>query len=229
MTTVIIPARGGSKGLPGKNLRRLQGETLLARAIRTCKAAGVNDIVVSSDCLAILGEADRCRAHALRRPDSLATDEASTVDVVRHAVQRMGISGTIALVQCTTPFMTANDITHCTNAVETILRRADLAVCVHRFKGVVLGSDGRCINRQLTPAVPRRQDMRWQYQVAGSVWAFDADYLRDNFYSGYVVPVEAEDHRQLDIDTYEDLEQAEKMLAGNQFVMPDIVWEHHHA
>lgn len=80
----LIPARGGSKGLPGKNLMKLGGKSLIQRAIECAdKASGVVDfVVVSSDDDAILAEAERCGAIAHRRKDAAATDTATAADLL---------------------------------------------------------------------------------------------------------------------------------------------------
>src|SRR4051812_819270 len=81
----VVPARGGSKGLPGKNLRHVRGRSLVRRAVEVASGL-VDEVVVSSDSAAVLAEAQACGATPLQRPDSLATDEASTVDVVAHVL-----------------------------------------------------------------------------------------------------------------------------------------------
>lgn len=92
MTTVaIIPARGGSKGIPRKNLRRVAGRSLVGWSVLAgLEAELVDEVVVSSDSAEILEEAVRCGAKPLQRPDELATDEASTDDVLMHAMNALG-------------------------------------------------------------------------------------------------------------------------------------------
>ena len=85
MTTLaLVPARGGSKGLPGKNLALVGGRTLVARAVEAALAvARIDEVAVSSDDAAILAEARRAGATPLHRPAALAGDEATTIDLVR--------------------------------------------------------------------------------------------------------------------------------------------------
>ena len=92
MTTIaIIPARGGSKGVPRKNLQTINGETLVARAIRTTMAARLVDAVyVSTEDAEIKAESLRCGANVITRPDALARDESLTDDVIVDAVCRIG-------------------------------------------------------------------------------------------------------------------------------------------
>lgn len=117
LTLAIIPARGGSKGVTRKNLRVVGGRSLLARAVEGARGSGVVDrVVVSTDDPAIREEGLRCGAEApFIRPAHLATDEASTVDVVIHAVETyeatLGLRvGTTVLIEPTSPFRGAEHI-----------------------------------------------------------------------------------------------------------------------
>jgi CMP-N,N'-diacetyllegionaminic acid synthase len=85
----IIPARGGSKGLPGKNIREICGKPLIAWTIEKAKKSRYLDtVLVTTDCSAIAEVASRCGAHVpFIRPAELATDTASTYDVIRHALK----------------------------------------------------------------------------------------------------------------------------------------------
>ncbi|MCA1706386.1 MAG: NTP transferase domain-containing protein, partial [Actinobacteria bacterium] len=102
--------------LPNKNLARLDGKSLVRRALETAVASRALDVVVvSSDDDEILEQATGLDVRQLRRPDDLATPEALAVDVVRHAVDSIELSGghrfdAIAVVQCTAPFTEAEDI-----------------------------------------------------------------------------------------------------------------------
>lgn len=104
-TVAIIPARGGSKGLPGKNLRRIGGRSLVGWAVLAgLEAEFVNEVVVSSEDGEILREAVRCGARPLERPEDLATDEASTDSVLVHAMNVMGWKhDLVVLLQATVP------------------------------------------------------------------------------------------------------------------------------
>ncbi len=204
MITAIIPARGGSKGIPNKNLRRINGQTLLSQAIRKCLRV-CDEVIVSSDSDHIMSDAYCHGAIPDRRPAELSTDEASTVDVLRYVATRHRLDR-IALVQCTAPMMTDQDVAAC-----LIRTDVDLAVCCHPFHGYVLDGSGKCVNRQVIP-VPRRQDVKPQWLISGSVWAFDASYLEQAWYSGSIGIVPSEHPQQLDIDTIEDLRRAEELI-----------------
>lgn len=208
MTTALIPARGGSKGLPGKNLRRLCGQTLLARCIATCRAV-VADVLVSTDSAEIASEARRNGARVHWRPDVLATDDATTWDVVRDALGSIGAE-TIVLAQCTAPLMTPADVAGCIQRLPT----CDLAVCVHECHDLLVTAAGQPINWSLPPQ--RRQDMAPQYRISGSCWAFRKGYARGSEYGGRIGLVVSEHPLRLDIDTADDLRLAEALIAQHQ-------------
>lgn len=227
MSTAIILARGGSKGLPGKNLRKINGFTLLANAIRTAYMAGyVGQVIVSTDDEAIAVEARQCEARVIDRPPHLATDEASSWDAIRHAIRTQGLTGSIALIQCTAPLMTHQDIQGTVNALQCVENaentppiggpfpafQADMAVCVTPDHGVLLASDGRPINWDIRNT--RRQQRQQQFRIAGSVWAFDCKYcLECEQYTGKLALHVAQNPIQIDIDTEADLQHAAAVLS----------------
>lgn len=109
----IIPARGGSKRVPRKNLRHLAGKELVAYAIEAClKAKTLGAVLVSSDSDEVLAVAARYSGVvALRRPDALSTDAALAIDYVRHALaEKPGAWDAVAIVQPSSPLTTAADI-----------------------------------------------------------------------------------------------------------------------
>jgi CMP-N,N'-diacetyllegionaminic acid synthase len=110
--TAIVPARAGSKGIPRKNLWAYEGVSLLARAIRLARHCdGVERVIVSTDSaeMQAIAAAEGAECPELR-PSALATDEATSVDVVRHVIQSMAVtSDHILLLQVTAPLRTLAD------------------------------------------------------------------------------------------------------------------------
>lgn len=165
----IVPARGGSKGIPGKNLSLVGGMTLLARAVRCALDAGIFDaVVVSTDDerLADEGRAAGALVPELR-PAPLATDDAPVMTAVRHMLQAVENNGRrfelIALLEPTSPLRTAELVRRVVSAAEQ--DPADAAFSVspvptryHSLKQFVAGADGlaryasaegeRIVNRQ---------------------------------------------------------------------------------
>lgn len=201
--TALIPARGGSKGVPGKNLMEVAGRSLLGRAIDTCRKAGVHHIIVSTDDKEIRWAARQENVDVRWRPARLGADDVPTWPVVRDVIQSGRHEGVICTVQCTSPLMTASDI----NGTLEALEGNDMAVCVHPFIGLVLDGDGQPQN--FSVPVQRRQDMAPQYVIAGSVWAYDADYVMSHEqYEGNIGVHVASSPVHLEVDTPADLRTA---------------------
>ncbi|GGZ57029.1 N-acylneuraminate cytidylyltransferase [Streptomyces bluensis] len=137
----VIPARGGSKGVPAKNLAPVGGVPLVARAVRECRAARlVTDVVVSTDDHAIAAAAREAGAEVVLRPAAIAGDTATSEAAVLHAVDaheaRHGASvDVVLLVQCTSPFIVREDIDGVAAAV--VENGADTALTVAPFHGFI--------------------------------------------------------------------------------------------
>ncbi|MGV9250968.1 cytidylyltransferase domain-containing protein [Streptomyces sp. NPDC003697] len=135
----VVPARGGSKGVPAKNLAPVGGVPLVARAVRACRAARlVTDVVVSTDDRAIADAARRAGAEVVLRPAAIAGDTATSEAAVLHALDaHEALHGcpvdAVLLVQCTSPFLLAGDVDKVAAAV--VEDGADTAVTVAPFHG----------------------------------------------------------------------------------------------
>ncbi|CAM5261230.1 transferase [Streptomyces spiroverticillatus] len=132
----VIPARGGSKGVPGKNLAPVGGVPLVVRAVRACLAARhVTEVVVSTDSEEIAAVALAAGAEVVIRPSALSGDTASSEAAVLHALDAQAEEpDVVLLVQCTSPFVTASDVDGVASAV---LAGADSALTVAPFHGFV--------------------------------------------------------------------------------------------
>ncbi|MDR2998268.1 MAG: acylneuraminate cytidylyltransferase family protein, partial [Microbacterium sp.] len=121
LTVAIIPARGGSKGVPGKNLRRVGGVPLVERAVRAA-ASAVDLVVVSTDDEAIAAVARDAGARVVERPAELSGDEATSESALLHALDVLegdGLRiGTVAFVQATSPFIPAEGIAEAVALIE---------------------------------------------------------------------------------------------------------------
>ncbi|MGW2599721.1 cytidylyltransferase domain-containing protein [Streptomyces klenkii] len=137
----VIPARGGSKGVPAKNLAPIGGVPLVARAVRECRAARlVTDVVVSTDDPGIAATARGAGAVVVQRPAALSGDTATSEAAVLHAMDAYEAMhgtevGTVLLVQCTSPFLTSGDVDGVAEAV--VEGGADSALTVAPFHGFV--------------------------------------------------------------------------------------------
>ncbi|GHH86450.1 N-acylneuraminate cytidylyltransferase [Streptomyces capitiformicae] len=137
----VIPARGGSKGVPAKNLAPVGGVPLVARAVRECLAAElVTNVVVSTDDHAIAAAARESGAEVVLRPAAIAGDTATSEAAVLHALDaheaKHGVAvDVVLLVQCTSPFILREDIDGVARAV--VEHGADTALTVAPFHGFI--------------------------------------------------------------------------------------------
>ncbi|MEU6063182.1 N-acylneuraminate cytidylyltransferase [Streptomyces sp. NPDC047082] len=137
----VIPARGGSKGVPAKNLAPVGGVPLVARAVRECRASRlVTDVVVSTDDQAIAAAARQAGAEVVLRPAAIAGDTATSEAAVLHAMDaHEALHGSpvdvVLLVQCTSPFLIREDVDGVAAAV--VENGADTAVTVAPFHGFI--------------------------------------------------------------------------------------------
>jgi CMP-N-acetylneuraminic acid synthetase len=230
----IIPARGGSKGLPGKNLRSIGGRTLVGWAVSAARDASlVNRVVGSTDDEAIADELRRCGAEVpLLRPAELAGDDVPDPPVFLHVLDVLGateryVPDIVVNVRPTAPSRTGDDID---GALRTLIAtpaarsvKAVAEAAEHPYKMWTM-EDG-CILEPLLPTwldqhggnpdVPR-QKLPTVYRSSGAVDAVWATALRETgmFHPGPVVGYVLEAARDIDIDTIGDLRRAEALLEG---------------
>ena len=181
----VIPARGGSKGVPAKNLASVGGVPLVARAVRECRATRlVTDVVVSTDDQAIATAARQAGAEVVLRPAAIAGDTATSEAAVLHAMDaHEALHGSavdaVLLVQCTSPFIVREDVDGVAAAV--VENGADTAVTVAPFHGFVWrdGDDsgdadgGHGVNHDKSFR-PRRQDRPQDLLETGAAYAMNA-------------------------------------------------------
>lgn len=224
----IVPARAGSKGVPGKNERPLAGRTLLEYTARAARESGVVDrLVLSTDSASI---ADAGRRAGLEvpflRPAALAQDDTPMLPVIRHAVDALIAGGWtpefVVLLQPTSPLRRPS---HVRDAV-ALLRQsgADAVVTVievpkHLSPDYVMRIDGGVLKPFLPEGarVTRRQDVRPAYSREGTVYAFRRATLEryGTIYGEDCRPLVIDAAESLSIDTPEDWAEAERrLLAG---------------
>ena len=137
----VIPARGGSVGVPQKNLRPIAGRSLVTRAVDACTAARLIDqVLVSSDSSEILDEGRRAGARGIERPKELSGSTASSESAVLHALNVLesesgDVPEVVLLVQCTSPFMDSFDLDAAVSKV--LAGEADVAFSVANNNAVL--------------------------------------------------------------------------------------------
>lgn len=220
----IIPARGGSKGIPGKNIKLLNGKPLIAYTIEEAiKCDCIQKLIVSTDSSEIAAEAKQFGAEVpFIRPNNLATDTASSIEVVLHAVNWLKekecyIPDIVLILQPTSPLRTASDIKNV--LIEMINTNADslASVCeaaAHPFWMKKI-EHGKLLPFFETPnSYTRRQDLPEVYQLNGAIYAVKTNVLveKKSIYGddtrAYIMPAE----RSIDIDNMLDWRLAEILL-----------------
>ena len=221
----IVPARGGSKGLPGKNVRPLAGQPLLAYAAQAAKESGVLDRIILSTDSEEIAEVGRQAGLEVpfMRPASLAADETPMAPVLTHAVESLASAGwradLIVLLQPTSPLRRPE---HVRDAVRLLRESGASAVATvvelprHLSPDYVMTIDGGTLKpflpegRQLT----RRQDARPAYVRDGTVYACWRTTLErfGNVYGERCLPLVLDAADSLSIDTASDWAEAERRL-----------------
>jgi N-acylneuraminate cytidylyltransferase len=218
----IIPARGGSKRIPRKNLLPFDGVPMIVRSIRTALDSGLfEQVVVSTDDAEI---ADVARAHGAQvpfmRPAALADDYTGTAAVIVHALQQLPAFDYACCVYATAPLLQAR---YLRQGIELLEQRPDksfaFSVCGFGFpvqRALTLDEQGA-----LTALYPefretRSQDLPEAFQDAGQFyWGRSAAWLRGEvLYSPASLPVILPRHLVQDIDTPEDWKRAEYLYAA---------------
>jgi len=220
----VIPARGGSKRIPHKNIKEFCGKPMIAYSIEAVKNAGIFDrIIVSTDSEKIAFTAKEFGADVpFMRPCELADDHTGTDAVILHALKwlmedREKIDY-ICCIYATAPFVRAEYIIKGYN----ILRDKNAASCFSVttypfpiFRSLKINDNGRLEMFWPEYRETRSQDLTEAYHDAGQFyWADVKSYLKEKqFYSKDAVPVILPRYLVQDIDTPEDWETAEKMYS----------------
>lgn len=217
----LIPARGGSKGVPGKNIRDVGGKPLLAWTIEAARRSRYIDrLILSSDDREIIevALAHGCEAPFVR-PAELATDQADSMSVVRHAIASLPERyDFLVLLQVTSPLRAAEDIDRAIELCQSSGAPACISICEpDKSPYWMVAMDGAQTITSLFPPdrIPdRRQDAPPVFAMNGAVYVGRTERLAagEGFMTagtvGYLMPKE----RSLDIDTEIDLKIANFLL-----------------
>ena len=223
MKMAIIPARGGSKRIPRKNVKSFGGKPMIAWSIQAAHAAGVFDrIIVSTDDAEIASVASACGADVpFIRPAELSDDHSGTIPVIAHAIEwhmNQGLDPKhVCCIYATAPFVQGSDIRRGMNILAT--SGADFAFSVTSFafpiqRAIKLRTDGRMEMFDPMHFQTRSQDLPEAYHDAGQFyWGTRAAWLSNAALFGPgSAPVVLPRYRVQDIDTHEDWEQAEALM-----------------
>ncbi len=219
----IIPARGGSKGIPHKNIKLLGGKPLIHYAIETARQLTNDDnICVTTDDDEIVSIVEQTGLEVpFKRPASLATDHASSYDVIMHAIGFYEQQGrhydAIVLLQPTSPFRSVDDVKACINKFSpdyemvVSVKNASANPYYDCFESNEMGY---LVPSKGDGSISRRQDAPKVYEYNGAVYVMSVEALKRESYNLFhkIGFVEMDDLHSIDLDTMLDWKMAELML-----------------
>lgn len=222
---VMIPARSGSKGVPGKNIRMVAGQTLLARAISTAIETGLfARIFVSTDSDDYASEARKAGAEIpFLRPAALAGDKSLVADAIKHAIETFDDSGecfdTLTLLEPTSPLRTPEIIRTVTLAAEAegwdaAFTVSPVPISYHPQKQFKRSDDGE-LTFSMDKASPNvnRQELATTYIRNGLCYAVRVPaFLETHSIHGTRAMGCIEEGPAISIDTKDDLDQVRRLL-----------------
>ncbi len=228
----IIPARGGSKGVPRKNLRRVGGVPLIERAVRTASETdGIDLVVVSTDDDEIAAVSEAAGARVVRRPADISGDTASSESAILHALDVLEGEGepaeVVAFLQATSPFIAQDALSSAVREVRE--RRADSVFAAHETYGFLWSRRGRgessdegradagaavALNHDAAHR-PRRQDREPHFLETGAFYVFRADGFREarHRFFGRIRIAEVPEWTAIEIDDEQQLRIARALAA----------------
>ena len=221
----IIPARSGSKGLPGKNIRMIAGKPLIAWTIESALEAKIfYRVIVSTDSPAIADVAQKWGAEVpFLRPEELAGDNSSSYDVINYTLKQIediGLKDWVMMLQPTSPLRSSKDIK------DMVLERTDtdflsfVSVCPfsHPVEWINTIPENGSMKDFLSPGVDKnpRQNYKKNYILNGALYLSRVDYYLENrgFFGNKTKAFVMSEEKSIDIDTLFDFRLAECVLAG---------------
>lgn len=205
----IIPARGGSKGIPRKNLQEVGGIPLVQRTIEAAQQSQfIKRVTVSTDDKEIATLSKACGAIVIERPIDLSTDEASSESALLHSISSLSLDGSLEAVvvflQCTSPFTTGADIDQVVKALES--EETNSAFAATPWHGFLWTSNGLGINHNPHEPRKRRQELETCYLETGSIYAIKTRefLLHKTRFCHPTKPIVVR-HNPIEIDTQSDL------------------------
>ncbi|RJP55289.1 MAG: acylneuraminate cytidylyltransferase family protein [Anaerolineaceae bacterium] len=218
----IIPARGGSKGVPRKNIREVAGKPLIAYSIMAAQSSRLlTRCIVSTDDTETAEISAALGCEVMERPAELAQDDTPTVSVVKHIFERLESEDELfdygLVLQPTSPLRTGLDID---SALQALFQSdADSIVSVYQVSDHHPARMYKLNNGLLTPldekfASARRQELPPIYHRNGAIYAFRRSLLdKDTLLGNRILPYIMEEDRSLNIDTEYDLVLADFVLS----------------
>ena len=208
---VIIPARGGSKRIPNKNIKELNGKPLISYAIETSLSV-TDDVFVSTDSIEIADVAERYGAFVVKRPSHLATDVSRTEDSIEHFLDIVDDVNEFACVQATTPMLTGEDLK---SGFDTLRKQDyDSVISVVERAEYLWDHTNKPINF-MRYGRPRTQKLSKTFSENGAFYVTTKKSFEKNkcLYDGSVGFVVMSELSSLEIDTEEDWNLVSKCMS----------------
>jgi N-acylneuraminate cytidylyltransferase len=203
----VIPARGGSKEIPRKNLVKINGHPLISYTIKASLKSNVNETWVSSDDNEILDVASSYGAHVLKRPAEYATDTAASEEALLHFADNVDFD-ILVFMQATSPLTSAEDINkgiELMSVYDSVISVSELTQFVWSGSTPSYDLDNR----------KRRQDNQKTYLETGAFFITSRNALlkSKNRISGNIGFTKVPKLHSFDIDTYDDLEVIKRLMS----------------
>ena len=227
MRLALIPARGGSKRIPRKNIKYFCGKPIIAWSIAAAKLSGCFDrIIVSTDDPEISEVAESCGAEVpFTRPSDLSDDHTGTISVVAHAIDwcrsNLQKPSHVCCIYATAPFVRAVDLQHGMEVLKD--NNVDYAFSVTSYafpiqRAIRITAEQRVAMFQPEFFDIRSQDLEEAWHDAGQFYWGKASAWSANkpLFSRYATPIPLPRYRVQDIDTLEDWQRAEWLFKALQ-------------
>lgn len=215
----IIPARGGSKGIPKKNVKLLNGKPLIAYTIEAALASNLDRVVVSTDCEEIASISKGYGAEVMMRPAHLAEDKTPTLPVIQDVVAKLDEEfATVMTLQPTSPLRT---LEHINEAIELFKNdiEADSLVSILEVPHNYMPEKLMNLNGKYligNSEVKRRQDVSTTYARNGaSIYITKTKKLSEYIFGGKILPYFMSKVNSFDIDDMEDWEIVERLIKND--------------
>ena len=208
MTIAIIPARGGSKGVPNKNIQEVGGVSLIARTIKAASNCNeISEVFVTTDSDEISLISKSVGAKIIFRPAHLASDTASSEAALIHAISSIPnfqtLSPKFIFMQCTSPFIKSSDISNVINGLD---ENHNSSFSATEWHGFLWNEYGDGINHDSNKKRKRRQDIPIQLLETGAIYCINTKLFMIQK-SRFIAPVNPVNLAKVspEIDTEEDL------------------------
>ncbi|WP_370000561.1 cytidylyltransferase domain-containing protein [Winogradskyella sp.] len=213
-TIAIIPARGGSKRLPNKNVKPICGIPLLAYSIKYALSNShiIDEVYVSSDSKNIKIIAQQYGAKIIHRPESLSGDSEPTVTALKHVLDTIEDVDTVILLQPTNPLRPKSLLKDAFNVFKTDTRKSLFTVSIDNKKlGKIIGGKYQPLNYKIGQ---RSQDLEPLYFENGLLYITEAELIKEKIIFNETSIPFIVNHKfaTIDIDTQDDFDYAEYIL-----------------